>query len=269
MALNDQPSILTVCVPGSASDRHAPEIAEFLAARQEQSLRAAAAVAGTDPTKSFGGSSEKCDPCDDSACGIDGLAGKSGRTTDCLTQRLAGSESAGFGEQLDSRTGGALEEVTAAASELCQPSFFHADSGKKAMELLRMLRFDLLVTGDRLPDMPVSQFIRRVRIAWPWQKWAMVGSVITTQDEIAARTLGAIAVFDAPPDWEALGSLAAIAASRGGNGGGKSAAASPESGANADRHGSDGRSMELAAELAAAGASVRKAARPASRRSAS
>lgn len=75
-----------------------------------------------------------------------------------------------------------------------------------------MLRFDLLVTGDRLPDMPIGQFLRRVRVAWPWQKWALVGSSITTQDEIAARSLGAMAVFDAPPDWEVLSSLAITAA---------------------------------------------------------
>jgi hypothetical protein len=124
------------------------------------------------------------------------------------------------GRELDGRPSGGLSGGEERLADLNGPvasvgvSFFHADSGKKALELLRMLRFDLLVTGDRLPDMPIGHFLRRVRVAWPWQKWAMVGSSLTTQDEIAARTLGAMAVFDAPPDWEVLSSLAIAAADK-------------------------------------------------------
>jgi DNA-binding response OmpR family regulator len=137
----------------------------------------------------------RCDQCDDSSCGMNVVGNAAGR-------KLEGSA----GEQA-ART---LEPTV----EPTGVSFFRADSGKKALELLRMLRFDLLVTGDRLPDMPVTHLIRRVRIAWPWQKWAMVGAALTTEDEIAARTLGAMAVFDAPPDWDAISSLAVTAASR-------------------------------------------------------
>jgi len=195
MAVNTQPSILTVCVPGAA-DRGTLERNEEILCSREQAPASAA----------------KCDASDDSACGMDPLG-------DCASRSNAGSTS-GPSERLvlgDEASSGAAGNRAGASGTT--PSFFHADSGKKALELLRMLRFDLLVTGDQLPDMPVGHLIRRVRAAWPWQKWAMVGSVLTAQDEIAARTLGAMAVFDAPPDWEALALLAAAAA-------GKTAAAS-------------------------------------------
>ena len=59
-----------------------------------------------------------------------------------------------------------------------------AETARSAIELLRMLRFDLVVTADHLPDMPVFQFVKRMRAAWPWQKWALVSNRLTIQDEI-------------------------------------------------------------------------------------
>jgi hypothetical protein len=198
MPTNTQPCILTVCVPGSATDRGELELNEILSRREQAaSVPRCGALASDDDS-----SGVKCDACDDSACGIDPTGDFAHQSSVQLT--------GGLSDRL----------VHADGAKVCNSSFFHADSGKKALELLRMLHFDLLVTGDQLPDMPVSHFIRRVRGAWPWQKWAMVGSAITTQDEIAARTLGAVAVFDAPADWEAISSLAATAAA------GKAAAAS-------------------------------------------
>jgi CheY-like chemotaxis protein len=156
MFSNDQPSILTVCVPGIVLESTNAGIEQILAAR----LRDLDSSGNNDPIG-------PCDPPRGAATGVG-----------------------------------------------CQQSFFHAESGTKALELLRILRFDLLVTGDSLPDMAMSQLIRRVRVAWPWQKWAMVGSMLTSQDEIVARSLGAMAVFDAPADWDALASLAVTAAAR-------------------------------------------------------
>jgi DNA-binding response OmpR family regulator len=118
--------------------------------------------------------------CDDSACGLDMSA-------------------LGTGDAELPPTLGRVES---------DASFFHAESGAKALELMRVLRFDLLVTGDSLPDMTVNQLVRRVRAAWPWQKWALVANDISPQDEIAARSLGAMAVFDAPTDWRMLAELA-------------------------------------------------------------
>jgi hypothetical protein len=203
MSLNDKPSVLTVCVPGSTADPGALDLKEILAARKQAAARCdRPACSGSIPDCNRSG--PECDECDDSACGVNAVSEFSGTGAEGrgLVEPVRGQES-----EIDAT--GTGPTVGAAGA-----SFFHADSGKKAMELLRMLRFDLLVTGDRLPDMPMEHFIRRVRMAWPWQKWAMVGSAITPPDEIAARTLGAMAVFDAPPDWDVLSSLAAIAADK-------------------------------------------------------
>jgi len=191
MSANDQPSVLAVCVPATATDAAALDLKQVLAAREQAVARCDNARSNAERPDDCdvqcdagqqlacnGAGESRCAECDDSACGMN-------VSRDAAPEPIAESTGA---------------------------SFFHADSGKKALELLRMLRFDLLVTGDRLPDMPVTHLIRRVRIAWPWQKWAMVGAALTTEDEIAARTLGAMAVFDAPPDWDVLSALAATAA---------------------------------------------------------
>jgi DNA-binding response OmpR family regulator len=83
-----------------------------------------------------------------------------------------------------------------------------ADSARSAIELMRMLRFDLVVTADQLPDMPVWQFVQRVRAVWPWQKWALASSTIDQRDEITARTLGVLCILERPLDWHALFEMA-------------------------------------------------------------
>lgn len=79
-----------------------------------------------------------------------------------------------------------------------------ADSARAAIELLRMLRFDLVVTADQLPDMPVWQFVKRMRAVWPWQKWALASSSLNPRDEIVARTLGVMCILETPIDWHAV-----------------------------------------------------------------
>jgi DNA-binding response OmpR family regulator len=86
--------------------------------------------------------------------------------------------------------------------------FFNAESGKRAIELLRMLRFDLVLTNVQLEDGPAWSLIRKMKAAWPWQKWAMVGHRISPQDEITARTLGVIRIFDEQVDWDEVSQLA-------------------------------------------------------------
>ena len=112
-------------------------------------------------------------------------------------------------EQLDQEHGSVLAVGLRDADLSDAPrSCTSADSARAAIELLRMLRFDLVVTSDRLPDMPVWQFVKRIRAAWPWQKWALVSSRLTEQDEIAARTLGVMQIIEAGVDWDAVGYLA-------------------------------------------------------------
>jgi DNA-binding NarL/FixJ family response regulator len=83
-------------------------------------------------------------------------------------------------------------------------SFLSASSARQAIDLLRMLRFDLLITGKHLPDMPVFNFVSKVKSAWPWQKWALVSSDLTSQEEVIVRTLGVLRIFDQDIENEAL-----------------------------------------------------------------
>jgi DNA-binding response OmpR family regulator len=81
-------------------------------------------------------------------------------------------------------------------------------SGRRAIDMLRMLSFDLVVVGMRIPDMQTWDFVRRVRTGWSWQKWALVGGMITEQQEISARMFGSVRIFDVMPSSDELLKLA-------------------------------------------------------------
>jgi DNA-binding response OmpR family regulator len=73
-------------------------------------------------------------------------------------------------------------------------------SGNRAIEMLRMLSFDLMIVGMKIPDINTWDFVRRVRTGWAWQKWALVGGgTLTEEQEITARTFGSIRIFDLMP----------------------------------------------------------------------
>ncbi len=112
-------------------------------------------------------------------------------------------------EQLDAEQGSVLAVGLRDADRHAAGDCTVADSARSAIELLRMLRFDLVLTADHLPDMPVWQFVSRMRAAWPWQKWALVSSHLTDFDEVTARTLGVMQIIEGSVDWDAVGHLAA------------------------------------------------------------
>jgi hypothetical protein len=60
----------------------------------------------------------------------------------------------------------------------------------------------------RIPDMQTWDFVRRVRTGWSWQKWALVGGMITEQQEISARMFGSVRIFDVMPSSDELLKLA-------------------------------------------------------------
>jgi hypothetical protein len=79
------------------------------------------------------------------------------------------------------------------------------DSGAKAFELLRVLKFDLVAVGPGVNDMSCGTFARRLLAARPWQKWALVADEsLSAEDEMVARALGAIAVLDGPDAWKTV-----------------------------------------------------------------
>jgi DNA-binding response OmpR family regulator len=82
--------------------------------------------------------------------------------------------------------------------------FHQATSGRRAVDLLRMLSFDFLLVGTRLPDMSTWDFLRFLRTAHPHQKWALVGGPLTEQQEITARMFGATTIFDTTPTTHEL-----------------------------------------------------------------
>jgi hypothetical protein len=90
------------------------------------------------------------------------------------------------------------------ALENGQVDLMTAETGGRAIELLRMLKFDLVVIGQQLADMPVWNLVQRMRMTMPGQKWAFVGREIGSREEIMARSLGVVGVFDADADWSEL-----------------------------------------------------------------
>ena len=79
--------------------------------------------------------------------------------------------------------------------------FSRVASARQAREMLRLERFDLLLLPLELPDADVWEFVRKTRIEWPWQKWALVGpGGVSEQDQRTARMMGAVTIFFASPD---------------------------------------------------------------------
>jgi len=78
-------------------------------------------------------------------------------------------------------------------------NFQAVHSGHRAIDMLRMLSFDFLLVGLKLPDMAVWDFLRHLKTAWPYQKWALIGGPVSEQQEITARMFGSTTLFDTTP----------------------------------------------------------------------
>jgi DNA-binding NtrC family response regulator len=83
-------------------------------------------------------------------------------------------------------------------------------SARRAIDMLRLVRFDFLLVNLKLPDISVWNFMRHVKTAWPQQKWALVGGPVSGEQEVAARMLEVSAFMEAPPaiedvcKWESI-----------------------------------------------------------------
>jgi CheY-like chemotaxis protein len=87
-------------------------------------------------------------------------------------------------------------------------NFCAVRSGRRAIDMLRMLSFDLVLVGMRIPDLGTWDFVRRLRTGWAWQKWALIGGAITEQQEITARMFGPLKIYDTVPSSDELLGLA-------------------------------------------------------------
>jgi DNA-binding NarL/FixJ family response regulator len=88
-------------------------------------------------------------------------------------------------------------------------NFMSVQSGRRAIDMLRMMHFDFILVGMQMPDIGTRDLLRMLKTAWPQQKWALVGGPISEQQEIAARMFGATTLFDASPSADELVNLTA------------------------------------------------------------
>jgi DNA-binding response OmpR family regulator len=87
---------------------------------------------------------------------------------------------------------------------------YHAvHNGRRGVDMLRMVSFDIVLVGLKLPDMSVWDFLRHLRTAFPNQKWAMVGGPISEKQEVQARMFGCTTLFDTTPTGKELMQLTA------------------------------------------------------------
>lgn len=94
------------------------------------------------------------------------------------------------------------------ASSRSEAAISFAKTGQSAIGFLAITSVDLVVIDSRLPDMSPWDLVAKLRLAWPWQKWALVGMELTDADEARARELGVTGVFDGHPTEAMLGELA-------------------------------------------------------------
>jgi DNA-binding response OmpR family regulator len=78
-------------------------------------------------------------------------------------------------------------------------NYTSATSGRRAVEMLRMMSFDFALVSIKLPDVSTWDLLRTIRTGFPYLKWALVGGPITEQQEITARMFGATTLFDSTP----------------------------------------------------------------------
>jgi DNA-binding NtrC family response regulator len=83
-----------------------------------------------------------------------------------------------------------------------------AFTGRETIGILRACKVDLLLAGRAISDMSLWKLIERIRAARPQQKWALADSQITAEEEIRARSLGAMFVCNVIPDCARLHELA-------------------------------------------------------------
>lgn len=72
---------------------------------------------------------------------------------------------------------------------------YTANSVRETLATIRLITFDLLVVGLENPAIDVWELMPRVRTAWPQQRWMLLSANLGLEDEVAARSLGALVVL--------------------------------------------------------------------------
>jgi CheY-like chemotaxis protein len=85
---------------------------------------------------------------------------------------------------------------------------YHAvQNGRRAIDMLRMVSFDVVLVGLKLPDMSAWDFLCHLKTAFPHQRWALVGGPVTEQQEVKARMFGCMTMFESTPSGSELMNL--------------------------------------------------------------
>lgn len=87
-----------------------------------------------------------------------------------------------------------------------------AQSGREALQLARVIDFDLLVAGTNVMDMGLWPMIRRIKRQSHQLKWILVDATLTPSDQVEAWSNGVLAIFDQLPNVEEMEQLLAPSA---------------------------------------------------------
>lgn len=86
-------------------------------------------------------------------------------------------------------------------------SFAHGAA--QVLAQMRQERFDHVLAGRTVAQQPVWPLIRRMKSVRRKQKWSLVAPLASHAEEVMARSLGVVRIFDSPPDLEAILELVA------------------------------------------------------------
>lgn len=100
-------------------------------------------------------------------------------------------------------------DAPAATGRADELNFHAVHNGRRAIDMLRMVSFDVVLVGLRIPDISTWEFLRHMKTAFPNQKWALVGGPVTEQQEIKARMFGCSTLFETTPSGSELLQLTA------------------------------------------------------------
>jgi CheY-like chemotaxis protein len=104
---------------------------------------------------------------------------------------------------------GVCVDTPAPSSGGAELNYHAVHNGRRAIDMLRMVSFDVVLAGLRLPDISVWEFLRHMKKAFPNQRWVLVGGPITEQQEVKARMFGCSTLLETTPSGAELLQLTA------------------------------------------------------------
>jgi hypothetical protein len=79
---------------------------------------------------------------------------------------------------------------------------YTASSPREVLATIRLVSFDLVLAGLDDPALDLWALMQRVITAWPQQRWILASQQVTPEEEILARSMGALMVLNTAPSEE-------------------------------------------------------------------